>query len=72
MDICTLKHMTMRTETGLLSYLKKGLPSPGCLPTASQNLGELEERGLGEGVVLPPSMWGQLENHRRRPFQDPC
>ena len=41
--------MTMRTETGLLSYLKKGLPSPGHLPTASQNLGELQERGLGGG-----------------------
>ena len=39
----------MRTETGLLSYLKTGLPSPGHLPTASQNLGELQERGLGGG-----------------------
>lgn len=49
MDLCTLKHRTLRTETGLLSYLRKGLPSPGRLPTASQNLGELEERGLGRG-----------------------
>lgn len=39
----------MRTETGLLSHLKKGFPSPGRLPTDSQNLGELEKRGLGGG-----------------------
>lgn len=49
--------------------LKKGLSSPGGVPIASQNLEELEWRGLWEkclegsySVSGPPPLWEQLKN----------
>ena len=66
-DAKPYRHMHIQThdnENGdsKLSHSKKGLPSPGRLPTASQNVEEVERRGLrgavGGGAPLPAPCGG--------------